>query len=452
MPASRRSRVPEFAQSIGSAGASSPPRPRPSIRTRSTSSSTASTPSARTAASVASVSRERPKPRTMVSPSPTAPSRTARCEIDLSPGTPMWPTTARAGSIFTSASRVRGRRTPPGEALTDLFAEQAGDGRDLLGDRCDLLRAELLRPVAERLLGPRMHLDEHTVGTHRRAGSRERGHEVTPSRGVRRIDDHRQVRLALEQGDRAEIERVAGARLERLDPTLAEHAALVPLLRHALRRQEQLVHGRARPALDQHRPVDAAHLGEQARVVHVAGADLDHVRGLGDLLEVAGIEQLAHDRKTGLLARLTQDREPLGAQTLKRVGRGPRLVRTAAQHRRAGLRYRVRRLERLLERLDRARAGDEAEVGAADAPAARLDHRRLEPGDPGDEREGILQELTRGGHRAPVYVAGIIARCASSRAFLPPATRRSATTAAAFASTSPPRNRATPSSASSTCT
>jgi hypothetical protein len=46
----------------------------------------------------------------------------------------------------------------------------------------------------------------------------------------------------------------------------------------------------------------------------------------------------------------------------------------AAQHRHALGGDRARRLERLLPGLDRARAGDEAEVAVADAAAAGLDH------------------------------------------------------------------------------
>jgi len=46
------------------------------------------------------VSPERPQPRTCVSPSEIAPKSSARCEIDLSPGTAKWPSKLTAGSIF----------------------------------------------------------------------------------------------------------------------------------------------------------------------------------------------------------------------------------------------------------------------------------------------------------------------------------------------------------------
>ena len=57
-------------------------------------------PSDRIASTVACVSPERPKPCTLVSPSPSAPIRTARCEIDLSPGTTTCPTSEAAGSTL----------------------------------------------------------------------------------------------------------------------------------------------------------------------------------------------------------------------------------------------------------------------------------------------------------------------------------------------------------------
>ena len=131
-PARRRMSVPAFPQSTGCACVPMPTshvrtcdvaaRPRsPTPRTSSSSSATSSTstPSERIARTVASVSAERPKPWTRVSPSASAPSSTARCEIDLSPGTATCPTSAAAGSSLTrwcvpSGTRARGSplRTP----------------------------------------------------------------------------------------------------------------------------------------------------------------------------------------------------------------------------------------------------------------------------------------------------------------------------------------------------
>src|SRR5689334_2224415 len=101
-PTTSRASVPALPQSISAARR--PRRPTPCTTSSSPSSSTRA-PSARTACSVDSVSPERPHPWTRVSPSATAPSRSARCETDLSPGTARWPSSAAAGSTFIDHRR-----------------------------------------------------------------------------------------------------------------------------------------------------------------------------------------------------------------------------------------------------------------------------------------------------------------------------------------------------------
>ena len=94
-------------------------------------------------------------------------------------------------------------------------------------------------------------------------------------------------------------------------------------------------------------------------------------------LDVARIHELGDERQAGLGARLHEDLERLVAEPLERVRRGARLEGAAAEHRHALGGDGARRLERLLPRLDGARAGDEAEVAVADPPAAHLDHGRI---------------------------------------------------------------------------
>ena len=117
IPGSSRASVPALPQSIGPSGACRPRSPAPAIRKVSPSSSTR-TPSARTAAIVDSVSPERPKPVTTDSPSAIAPTRTARWEIDLSPGRATPPWTDAAGSILTGAPGRPTRRSPAPRAAS----------------------------------------------------------------------------------------------------------------------------------------------------------------------------------------------------------------------------------------------------------------------------------------------------------------------------------------------
>ena len=70
-------------------------------------------------------------------------------------------------------------------------------------------------------------------------------------------------------------------------------------------------------------------------------------------------------------------RSPSCAEPLEGVGRGARLVGAAAQQRRAGVAHDARGLEHLLARLDRAGAGDQREVLAADLAPVDLEHGAL---------------------------------------------------------------------------
>ena len=159
-------------------------------------------------------------------------------------------------------------------------------------------------------------------------------------------------------------------------------------------------------------------LGEQREVRHVARADLDHVRDLDDRLDVARIHQLRHERQPGLLARLRRISSASSPRPWNAYGevRGlnapPRSIVTPSAATAA------RGLERLLARLDRARAGDEAEVAVADAAAAHLDHGRI-------GRELARDELVRLEDRQHLLDRRRSPRAAASRAARARRSRRS---------------------------
>src|SRR4051794_25600338 len=85
------------------------------------------------------------------------------------------------------------------------------------------------------------------VGPRDGAGARR----APVARGVRRVDDDRQVRVELEPRDRAEVEREARGRLEGPDAALAQHQPLVALLEDVVGGHQQLVERRGQPALEQ---------------------------------------------------------------------------------------------------------------------------------------------------------------------------------------------------------
>ena len=132
------------------------------------------------------------------------------------------------------------------------------------------------------------------------AASDSAGTRLAAARGVARIDDHRQMRELLEDGDRHEVKREAIGGLERADPALAQDHVSVALVEHVLGGHQQLLERARQPALEQRRPARPADLGEQRVVLHVARADLEHVGDLEHRLQVAGVHQLGDDRQAGL--------------------------------------------------------------------------------------------------------------------------------------------------------
>ena len=205
----------------------------------------------------------------------------------------------------------------------------------------------------------------------------QRLHQRAAAGRVARVDDHREVRELLEHRHGGEVEREAVGRLERADAALAEQHVRVALLEDVLRRHQQLLERGAEAALEQHRQARAADLAQQRVVLHVAGAELDHVGDLGDRLDVARVHQLGDDRQPGLGLGLGEQAQALLPEALEGVRARARLVGAAAEEARAARGDRARRGHDLVARLDRARPGDEAEVVAADLAPVDLDDRAL---------------------------------------------------------------------------
>ena len=86
-PMMRRTPVPEFPQSMTCSGSRNPPTPTPQTDQSPSPCRTTSAPKARIAAAVSRTSWPSRSPVTLVSPTAIAPRISARCEIDLSPGT-----------------------------------------------------------------------------------------------------------------------------------------------------------------------------------------------------------------------------------------------------------------------------------------------------------------------------------------------------------------------------
>ena len=155
-----------------------------------------------------------------------------------------------------------------------------------------------------------MDLDDDAVGARPRRRPATAADELAAPGGVARVDDHRQLGALLEHrhGDQVEGEAVGG--LERPDPALAQDDRVVALLEDVLGRHQQLVDGAGEPALDAAPAARAPDLGQQRVVLHVAGADLDHVGDLEHGVEVADVDELGDDRQPALRLASASSRRP----------------------------------------------------------------------------------------------------------------------------------------------
>ena len=222
-----------------------------------------------------------------------------------------------------------------------------------------------------------MHLDDETVRAHRHGAHRARLHEAGHAGGVARVDDHGQVREAVQDGDHREVDRVARGRLVGADAAFAEHHVRVAARHDVLGAHEQFLEGGAHAALEENGLLRVrAHLLQEVEVLHVARTDLDHVHVV-EQLELLDAHELGHHGEARLALRLDENLEAALAQPLERVGGRARLERAAAQERGAGGLHGLRDGDHLLLALHAARTRDHLEVAAADLEAAAVHHRVL---------------------------------------------------------------------------
>src|SRR5205823_4821351 len=83
--------------------------------------------------------------------------------------------------------------------------------------------------------------------------------------------------------------------------------------------------------LEQHRLAQIAHRLEEREVLHVARADLQEVRGLGDQRKRLGVLHLGDYLEARFRPRLRQQLQPARLEALEVVRAGARLERAAAQ-------------------------------------------------------------------------------------------------------------------------
>ena len=216
------------------------------------------------------------------------------------------------------------------------------------------------------MVGVVVHFDEETVGAGGHRGARERQNFIAASGSVRGVHHDRQVAAALHRGDDAQVQRVAREIGEGAHAALAEDHVVIALGHQVFRGHQEFVERGGHAALQQHRLLRAARALQKRKILHVARADLDHVRVFFDQVERFVVDGFGDDAEAEFVADFGQDFQPGLAEALKTVRRSARLVSAAAKEAHARGFHVLRDFERLLARFDGARPGDHGDRCAAE--------------------------------------------------------------------------------------
>src|SRR5215510_10628227 len=103
------------------------------------------------------------------------------------------------------------------------------------------------------------------------------------------------MREALHCGDEREVEREPRMIGEGAYAALAEDHLIVTFRHYVLSREQEFFDSRGHPALEQYRFARLPRASEKAEVLHIAGADLDHLRVSFRQIERMLIGRLGHD-------------------------------------------------------------------------------------------------------------------------------------------------------------
>ena len=176
-----------------------------------------------------------------------------------------------------------------------------------------------------------MYLDNQAVCPGSDSGNRHRAHHAAASRAVARIHHDRQMRKLLDGGYSTQVKGIPGVSLVSADAPLAEDYIITALAHDVLSRIEPLLDGSAEAALQHDRLACPAHFLQQLEVLHVPGANLQHICIACHSLDRTLVHNLGDNLQAVSIRCLPEHFQPLFCQPLKIVWGGTRLESTAPQ-------------------------------------------------------------------------------------------------------------------------
>jgi len=137
-----------------------------------------------------------------------------------------------------------------------------------------------------------MDLDDDGIGTDGDGRARDRTDQALLAGSMRRICYYRQVREFFGERHRSQVKRVARGGFEGFDSALAKGDLIVPSGKQVFGGEQPLFHGGRGAAFEKDRLFYGGKPAQQGEVLHVAGADLEHVGVFADQLHVFSTHDL----------------------------------------------------------------------------------------------------------------------------------------------------------------
>src|SRR5208337_2041223 len=246
-----------------------------------------------------------------------------------------------------------------------------------------------LRTVRQSAFRAGMHFDDETIGSHGDGGAGHSRDQALLPGSVGRIGDHGQVREIAGESYGRQVDGVAHLGFESLNAALAENDLLVASRQQILGGEQPLFHRRGGASLQQDGLVDGGETAQQGEVLHVAGADLQHVDVLADDVHILGAHDFGDHGQSGFFASFAENLECLQAKALKVVWGSAGLVGSAAQHGGSRALYGVCCVEQLCARFHRTGAGDDHDFRSADGHTVDSHDGALRLDLPAHEFEGL---------------------------------------------------------------
>ncbi len=206
-----------------------------------------------------------------------------------------------------------------------------GEFGDIGGEFSEGIEGEGLLSVGECLFRVGVSFDHDAVCAGDDGGSGDGRDGPIDSDAVGGVGDDGEMGVVFDDGDSGDVEGISGHGFEGADAAFAEDDVVVTEGEEVFGGHEQFLDGGGHAAFEEDGFSESSGSFEEGEVLHVAGADLENVGGVGDSLEGVCVHDLGDDSEVEEAFDFDEDIEPFLFEAAEGVGGGSGLECAAAE-------------------------------------------------------------------------------------------------------------------------